>query len=75
MATLLRDTLALIHPTVGAAEVIFLSSWFLLQVVEVIGKLGEAKQFWSNLPDNICSAGTVAEADEEQCWNSHMQGR
>lgn len=55
--------------------VIFLSPWFLLQVVEVIGKLGEAKRFWSDLPDNICSAGTVAEADEEQCWNSHMQGR
>ncbi|CAF99732.1 unnamed protein product, partial [Tetraodon nigroviridis] len=44
-------------------------------VVEVIRKLGESKRFWSELPDNICSSDSVAEPDEERCWNSHIQGR
>lgn len=44
-------------------------------MVEVIGKLGESKRFWSTLPDNICSSANVVEPDEEQCWNSHVQGR
>lgn len=44
-------------------------------MVEVIGKLGESKRFWSTLPDNICSSVNVVEPDEEQCWNSHVQGR
>lgn len=48
---------------------------FLSQVVDIKGKLKESKRFWSNLPDDICTRDKLAEPDEEQCWNSHIQGR
>lgn len=48
---------------------------FLSQVVDIKGKLKESKRFWSNLPDDICTTVKLAEPDEEQCWNSHIQGR
>uniref|UniRef100_A0A674MW26 Glypican 6a n=1 Tax=Takifugu rubripes TaxID=31033 RepID=A0A674MW26_TAKRU len=44
-------------------------------VVDIKGKLKESKRFWSNLPDDICTTVKLAEPDEEQCWNSHIQGR
>lgn len=56
-------------------EMIRLPLTFLFQVVDIKGKLKESKRFWSNLPDDMCSAVKLAEPDEEQCWNSHIQGR
>lgn len=52
-----------------------LSLWSLLQVIEIKGKLKESKRFWSKLPEDICADPKLAEPDEEQCWNSHVQGR
>ncbi|XP_069553852.1 glypican-6a isoform X3 [Brachyistius frenatus] len=44
-------------------------------VVDIKEKLKESKRFWSNLPDDICAVGKLAESDDEQCWNSHTKGR
>ncbi|KAM8877442.1 glypican-6a isoform 1-T1 [Synchiropus picturatus] len=44
-------------------------------VIEIKQKLKKSKRFWSNLPDDICAKGKLAESDEEQCWNSHTKGR
>ncbi|XP_028999613.1 glypican-6-like isoform X2 [Betta splendens] len=44
-------------------------------VSDIKEKLKESKRFWSNLPDDICAKGKLAESDEEQCWNSHTKGR
>ncbi|KPP76931.1 hypothetical protein Z043_103684 [Scleropages formosus] len=46
-------------------------------VVDIKEKLKQSKKFWSTLPDGICKQDkvTAGEANEEQCWNGHSQGR
>uniref|UniRef100_A0A3Q3D4H4 Glypican 6a n=1 Tax=Hippocampus comes TaxID=109280 RepID=A0A3Q3D4H4_HIPCM len=44
-------------------------------VIDIREKLKVSKGFWSNLPDDICADGKLAESDEEQCWNSHTKAR